>query len=96
MDSQATEDDAEEESSLPDLEEIPAEVRTRRRDNVSASGARSAASVTCALPTWNTATASLRQATGLVAGIAVPEWESLERVAMEEALEQEETLQHKQ
>mmetsp|Transcript_18024 Transcript_18024/g.36329 ORF Transcript_18024/g.36329 Transcript_18024/m.36329 type:complete len:1191 (-) Transcript_18024:86-3658(-) len=78
------EDDVPEDDSLPDLEDIPADERDRKRGRTQGDDTNKSETDCENLATF------LHQPIGYVAGIAVPEWEILERVAMEDALEQEE------
>jgi len=81
-DYETEEDDVPEDSSIPDLEDIPPNDRIRKRGTTQEDDMNGAEA--------EDMTMSLHPPIGYVAGIAVPEWEILERVAMEDALEQEE------
>lgn len=85
------EERVEDEDSLPDLEDIPPEDReptddTKEEATAEANQQQQPTSST----TPERLTTYSKIPVGFVAGIAVPEWEALERVAMEDALEQEE------
>ena len=85
-DSEAEEedDDDDDDDSLPDLEDIPPKDREPKIPKPEEQIEPTTETTTQRLTTYSQASS------GYVAGIAVPEWEALERVAMEDALEQEE------
>ena len=83
-DYETEEDDTPEDDSVPDLEDIPVLDRDKKRELADAEAAKHFMGESERLTTYSQSPA------GYVAGIAVPEWEALERVAMEDALEQEE------
>jgi hypothetical protein len=92
------EEHVEDEDSLPDLEDIPPEDREPADDTKEEATAEANRQQPQQQPQQQPASSTTPERlttyskipVGFVAGIAVPEWEALERVAMEDALEQEE------
>lgn len=82
--SSSEDDDGADDDSLPDLEDIPLDAR-QKRNGIDGSNDPKSDSSKERLTTYGS-----QPPRDFVAGIAVPEWEALERLAMEDALEQEE------